>query len=77
MAAATATETKPKAAKAVVTTKVTAAGVVNELAKSSHAQLDRAYELVHLLCNVPAWAEKANAALESLGELVDVTRPKD
>lgn len=73
---ATATEAKPKAPKAIVTTKVTSDGVVNELAKSSFGQLDRTYELVHLLCNVPAWAEKANAALGSLGELLDATRPK-
>lgn len=74
--AATTTEPKSKKPKSIVTTRVTSDGVKNELAKSSQDQLDRTYELIHLLCNVPAWAEKANAALETLGELADATRAK-
>lgn len=73
---ATTAEPKTKKPKAIVTTRVTSDGVKNELAKSSWSQLDRTYELVHLLCNVPQWADKANTALEALGELVEATRAK-
>ncbi len=71
---ATATETKPKAAKAIVTTKIAADGVVHVLAKSAHDQLDRAYELVALLAKVPEWHEVAEAAMEPLGKVIDLTR---
>lgn len=67
---ATATETKPKAARTIVTTRITTSGVKAVLAKSALDQLERAMELCGTLEHVPQFAEQAKAAREALDVLV-------
>jgi len=76
MATATA-ETKPKAAKAIVTSKLTADGVKNTLAKGIHDRMKRMSGDIALLAKVPEWKDKADAASKALTELINVTRPSE
>lgn len=67
----TAAPAKPKAARTIVTTRITTSGVKAVLAKSAIDQLERAHDLCSTLECVPQFVEQAKAAREALRVLVD------
>jgi hypothetical protein len=66
---ATATEGKPKSARTIVSTKVTADGVKTVLSKSASDTIGRAMELCSMLRNVGTLVDKADAAHAALDDL--------
>jgi hypothetical protein len=61
---------KPKAARSIVTTKLTAEGVKTALSKSASDQLERSAELCSHLEELPQFKELAHAAGFALTELL-------
>jgi type IV secretory pathway protease TraF len=66
---ATATMSKPKAARTIVSTKITVDGVQTTLSKSAGDTIGRAMDLCSQLRNVPTLTEKADAAHAALDTL--------
>ncbi len=67
----TATATKSKSARSIMTAKLTAQGVKTALSKSAADQLERTQLLCEHLENVPQCKEWANAAAVALSALLD------
>jgi hypothetical protein len=74
---ATATEVKPKSARTIVSTKLTATGMRSEISSSASKQLREATELCRLLCNVKEFEEAAGEAAAALVRLREAADPKE
>jgi hypothetical protein len=67
----TTTVAKPKAARSIVTTKVTTSGVKTALAKSFQEQLEKMAALCNQLSTLPEHGERFKAAGNALDGVLD------